>query len=177
MAERMVDAFILPKGFAGDGRAAWQHGKVNRTLAPLAGAKTLWFRDCTVYNFAHPVRTGRIEREDESLKYPGGHPFEKEDRYEWFLALPDDKGQYRPMGKVESPGEVPGHVLFGYLKKDESEGDPAVPRGIEERKEIAVANSQDMLRHVMETPEHYQRLRDRLGFTDQDMERNFGHLV
>lgn len=176
---RKADAFLFPRGFSMGKTAAAQHHEINAAFAPLAGAQRLWFSVCDNVVFAFPNSGQRnyvADTTGQSILYPSGHPLAGQDRYQWFVAERDELGRWYPAGYCESAFDMPGFPKIGYLLKDETEGDPQVVASISEIRESATERARNMMKQIMNTPEHYQTLRDRLGLSDAEMEAQFGHV-
>lgn len=173
---RKVDAFIIPAGFAGDDLAAFRHDRVKRELLPFSGGSTINWSDVGNYRFGYPVRTGDHFRDHQTLLWPKGHPLHPQSRHEWFAAEKGPDGQWRPVALADGHADMPGVVKFGYLKDDPYKDDPDVvgtmataARGLEDRARAALAAK-------LADDEGRKDLRDRLGVSDEELDRMFGHL-
>lgn len=68
----------------------------------------------------------------QTLKFPTGHPFEGQDRYDWFLAKRNAAGVFVPVApETGHPGEE-HRVKVGFVKEDPYAHDPAVRAKMDE---------------------------------------------
>jgi hypothetical protein len=139
--------------------------KVKRaTLYPVAGG-TSWLA----------TSEGVDRYYDRTLLFPIGHPDEKQPRYDWFFAMEDGKGGLTLVGDAQSWDDGTDRLKVGYLRPDNSAGDPDVQEAqADAMGKKAVEAAAEWRKQLAADPEKAEAIRGRMGLDKPTFARKFG---
>lgn len=123
--DKKPDAVAYPHGMFPGGPGGLPHAK--RIFGPVLRCLRVAVGDQETFNFARPFPIGE---DTPGLLWPEGHPWAKQERHVWFLALADGKGGWTLGEECASYTDHPNLPKFGYLKEDPYATDDAVMRSI-----------------------------------------------
>lgn len=178
--DRPIDAVILPRGYVGPGLAREQHARANHLFASLAGSKTFWWLPHDTFSFGvpnHGFEHYARDLDGASLYFGSGHPLAGQSRFEWYLAERQPDGTYRPTVRCLDPQhDFPDRPKFGYRVSDPSRDDPLVIQSARDHYQKQAETHKALLKAALADPELYESLKDKLGWSDAEMEVAFGHV-
>lgn len=119
--DKRPDAVIYPVGYFPAGVSGLQ--SANKVFGPVLRCSRVAVGDQSLFNFARPHPAS--SRPD--LMFPEGHPRAKQDRYAWFEAHRDAKGDWFLGDERDGHADRDGStVLFGYVLPDQDADDESV---------------------------------------------------
>lgn len=121
---RKPDAVIYPIGMFPGGAAGVLAAK--KTFGPVLGSNYVAVANQETFNFARATVHHTVPTETPGLLFPEGHPWAKQERYHWFLGVPDGRGGWSVGDECTDHTDHPDMPKLGFLKDDPYKDDAAV---------------------------------------------------
>jgi hypothetical protein len=175
LGSKKADAVLIPVGWTGQTHAVDQHGYANRVLAPLCGAKQLWFFAMGQFRLGIPYRTGNPVHDfkgRDSLYFEVAHPLAMQPRYKWFAIHKGPSGDWGIVDEIEDDvNDLPELAKSGFLRSvDVDADDPQVIESAAEHRAKRTAEFKAKLAEALDDPAGYKYFQTRTGMSDEAIE-------
>lgn len=132
VAGRKPDAILCPRDYPPVRGRQDRDVERNKLLGPVFGSKRVTSIarvdvPAPGESFVYPCRNfPPTDADRQTLYFDKGHPYEGQERYEWFIAVRQPDGSLVPGLPVEGHDGEDGRIKIGYLVEDPFRDDPEV---------------------------------------------------